>query len=194
MNGYLAIVPSIAFPSLNEQDTHEVSVSSGQDPREGRARATFQLERAYLDEQDKRVRWGENFYIKVMLPQVSKPLYLTSTVKSFYTHTWSSRAQQVFFSFNKTHDCLWKFEWPDYNYRMEMEFKVVNPGDEGILTHIQTGNHLCVESDPHLIHRYISLTVRSEYGVEAGVVCHSVKELRIRNEKGHNVFSLSVNA
>ncbi|KAJ3318700.1 hypothetical protein HDV06_004113 [Boothiomyces sp. JEL0866] len=187
LNGYLAVVPSDTYPNLNEDEIHELTVSSSQDPREGRARATFQLERAFLEDKDKRVRFGESFYIKITLPKVAKPLYLNSVGKSFYTHKWNSIDQQAYLSFKKGSESLWKFEWADYHYRMEMEFKPVRPGDEGILTHIHTANHLCGESNPHLVNR-------SEYGAEAPVVCRSIKDFQNRSDKGYNFFSFNVNA
>ncbi|KAJ3276396.1 hypothetical protein HDV01_005019 [Terramyces sp. JEL0728] len=159
MNGFLAAVPSDSYPKLKDDEVNAVTVSSSQDPREGRARATFQLERAYLNEPDKRVRWGEAFYVKINLPQ----LYLTSTARSFSTHTWNCCSQKAFLSFEKGPDSLWKFEWMEYSYRMEMEFKVVNPGEEGILTHVQTGNHLCGESDPYLIVRIKRLAPKRSF-------------------------------
>lgn len=87
------------------------STSANQDDRKGSARSCFIVERACEDSDfaDNKIRYGEDVYLKVILPGIDQPLYLTSEPKSSLTdQKWSdTKYQAVYFSTVKGAKALW---------------------------------------------------------------------------------------
>ena len=76
------------FPKLHPTDQLTVTTSSIPAISNPVARACFQLERVadVGNEMDKRPRWGEKMYVKMILPELSRPV--------FYIHsrcTWHQK-------------------------------------------------------------------------------------------------------
>ncbi|KAJ3305889.1 hypothetical protein HDV03_000731 [Kappamyces sp. JEL0829] len=147
-NGYLAAVLPEQYPNVSKDEQIEVVTSSTQDPREGKARSCFVLERfEETGAVDQHVRWGEKVYVSIRLPGLEMPLYLSSEPVNPSAHRLNSTQQHVFLSFQKCAKALWKFEWGNPEYRLEMDGRIIEPNVDGLLVHVQTGKPLSAAMD-----------------------------------------------
>jgi hypothetical protein len=107
----VSIIPSDTYPNLQSNDQLLVSTSTDQDNREGSARSCFVVERACGDSDfaDDKIRYGQDIYLKVILPGIDQPLYLTSEPKSSLAdQKWSdTKYQAVYFSTVRGAKALW---------------------------------------------------------------------------------------
>jgi hypothetical protein len=72
-NGYLVAVLPETYPAVSKNAEIEVATSNDQDPREGKARSCFSVERlSEGDAYDEYVRWGEKVYITIKLAGLDK--------------------------------------------------------------------------------------------------------------------------
>jgi hypothetical protein len=148
-NGFLAAIPPLHYPKCSKTDRLEVSTSNAQDPRDPKIRSTFVLERAYDSNMpDKIIRFGEKFHISIQLPGLLEKCYLVSEPNNLTNQRWGPNTQVVYLSFEKSPQSLWKFEWPDSEYRLENEFRPVEAGNLGILVHVHTGAWLSASNGP----------------------------------------------
>jgi hypothetical protein len=109
-NGFLAAVPSSTYPKLSEKELLDAVTSNSQDPREGKARSCFVLERVGDGvSKDKSVRYGEQLYIILHLPGLEKPLYLASEPNTPTNQRWGPNSQLVYLTFEKGAGAIWYF-------------------------------------------------------------------------------------
>jgi hypothetical protein len=149
-NGFLAAVPSQEYPKLSPDAKAEVVTSNSQDPREPKARSCVVLERAYDSGiPDFTLRYGEKFYVAYHLPGLEKPMYLASEPNTPTNQKWGPSTQVVYLTFERGPHALWKYEWADPDYRLEMELQPVEPNQLGLLVHVHTGCWLSASSGPN---------------------------------------------
>ncbi|KAJ8327187.1 hypothetical protein QVD99_004961 [Batrachochytrium dendrobatidis] len=188
--GFLTVNTPECYPDLSSKNAlpATVSLKDQMDGLDSKARMCFRLERK-IDlgpGYDKQPRWGEHIYITIHLPQINAPLYLASKMRSMADFK-SAEKQQCYFSFDGDSNAVWKYEWSDAEYRMEMEGTIIEPGTVGVITHLHTGRQLYVDS---------SSVLRGDFGTEWNVNCEVYKQTPVRSVQNPNhwMFGLASSA
>ncbi|TPX57296.1 hypothetical protein SpCBS45565_g08241 [Spizellomyces sp. 'palustris'] len=149
------------------------------------ARSCFQLVKldAHGNTGESVPRFGERFYMVVTSDLVDAPMYLTSEPKSFLYYAKLSKDQAVYLTFNRDYRSVWQFDFPDPNFRLEMEGQDVAPNTPVLIKHCNTGNYLSSDKKYGL---------RTDFGVEWEVACHTYKDYGTRLELDQNHWLLRV--
>ncbi|KAI9197505.1 uncharacterized protein BJ171DRAFT_221809 [Polychytrium aggregatum] len=170
--GFLSIdVPDNYPDSVTNQDTFNLTTSLVEGVPVARNCFRFLLKDEYRTgnpEEDKKLRYGQKFYLVLNREFVQGEMYLSSTLKTLSSFSKYGKQQPAYVSFHKSNAALWKIDCIDPNIRFEMEGQLIEPGSPVLITHCVTGQHL--SSDPRHI-------VRNDFSVEWEAACHSYKNL-----------------
>lgn len=87
---------------------------------------------------DNVVRYGQKIIIESNPYIFKKPLYLSSTPQGPQSYSPVSRKQEASMHAEKAYIGQWIIDWPDPNYRLEMQGQPVTVASPLLLRHCQT--------------------------------------------------------
>ena len=100
-----------------------------------------------------------------------------------FTNSHGFKRQSAYLTSKADYNAIWQFIWPDRTYRLEMEGQPIQPDQQGLLKHCQTGVLLGTEFES---------IVRNDFGVEWAVDCCTHVDMATKRENSKNYFSVQI--